>query len=227
MCDTLQANVGDLRRLVQALDDERDPREAALANGQDEPELESADREALAEAPLDAAPLTEHNRHEGNAHESNGHEANGAPSEARPAALAWTAPEAASTPPAAASADTPDEAMIDLAAIEAAEAAEAPAPEHAPEPEPAPVEALVAVGARSLEHEVDVPAAPLASAAPEASSPPVVSAPASSASTPVIAHMSAELFGAPEGAVEPLPDRGERRQRKGWARMSRKVKRAR
>ena len=51
MCDTLQANVGDLRRLVKALDDERDAREAALASGQDEPELEAADREVPVEVP--------------------------------------------------------------------------------------------------------------------------------------------------------------------------------
>ena len=89
----------------------------------------------------------------------------------------------------------------------------------------------MAVGAPSLEHEVDVPAAPLASPAPE---PPVAWVPAPpapavppSARTSVNPQVSAELFGAPEGAVEPLPDRGERRQRKGWARMSRKVKRAR
>ena len=34
MCDNLQANVGDLRRLVKALDDERDAGEATLASGQ-------------------------------------------------------------------------------------------------------------------------------------------------------------------------------------------------
>ena len=100
-------------------------RDATLASGGDEPELESVDLHAPVEVPAVAAPLAEHNGidsngHEANGHDSNGHEANGARSEPRPAALAWTAPERASTPPAAVPVVASDEAVIDLAAIEAA-----------------------------------------------------------------------------------------------------------
>ena len=117
--------------------------------------------------------------------------------------------------------------MIDLAAIEAEEVAEAAAPEHTPEPEPTPVEALVAVGAR----EPRARGGRSGRATRVSGAGGIVAAGRVAACVVGVdardrAHERGVVRGT-EGAVEPLPDRGERRQRKGWARMSRKVKRAR